>query len=40
MIVGIDFEFDYPLTNELEIPVDIEDVQESFSRIITMLNER
>jgi adenylylsulfate kinase len=39
-IVGIDLEFDYPLTNELVIPVDSENVEESFSRIITMLNER
>lgn len=40
MIVGIDLEFEHPSNNELVIPVDSEDVEESFSRIKTMLNER
>ena len=40
MIVGIDLEFDQPKTNELVVPVDSETVEESFIRIITMLNKR
>ena len=39
-IVGINLEFDEPLMSELIIPVDTETVNESFARIILLLNER
>ena len=39
-IVGINLEFDEPLMSELVIPVDTETVDESFARIILLLNER
>ena len=39
-IVGINLEFDEPLLSELVIPVDTETVDESFARIVLLLNER
>ena len=39
-IVGINLEFDEPLLSELVIPVDTETVDESFARIILLLNEK
>jgi adenylylsulfate kinase-like enzyme len=39
-IVGINLEFDEPLLSELIIQVDTETVNESFARIILLLNER
>lgn len=39
-IVGIDLEFDEPVSNELVIPVDSETVNASFTRIMLLLEER